>query len=901
MALGVGTRLGAYEITGELGVGGMGEVYRATDTNLKRDVAIKVLPESFAADVDRLARFRREAEVLASLNHPNIAQIHGLERNERTTALVMELVEGPTLADRIAEGPIAPDDALGIAMQIADALEAAHEQGIVHRDLKPANIKLRPDGTVKVLDFGIAKALGPQRGTSDPHIPSLTTPAMTEAEVLLGTAAYMSPEQARGKPVDERADIWAFGCVLYEMLTGQPAFAGEDVPTTLARVLANEANMKSLPGAISADARKAIELCLQKDLNRRIADIRDVKLALQGMFETAPRSTAGEETVGRPPWRRALPVAAGVVIAALSTGLTMWSLTRTSTPGLERFDMTPDGGLTVFSAYSSVAVSPDGQSIVYAGIPPKLRLRRLDQLSPTTLADEGGNPFFSPDGAQIGFAAGGIDNAVLKRVSIQGGPAATITKLPRPLRGASWGPDGTIIYGTRDPDSGLWRVRATGGEPEMLTKPDPKSGVVYHWWPEILPDGKAVLFTMVGASEQDSKIAVLSLATGKQRVLLRGGVSPHYSPTGHLLFGRAGSLFAVRFDASRSQIQGEPVPVQQGILTKKIYATEASLASNGTLLYLNRPHTTAPERRLVWVDTEGHETPVSIPPHAYNQVVLSPDGTHAALGIAGDKAVWFADLKRGRLDRLPADLGDKEPSVLFFSAEGRRVASSAIRGGRQAIVWQAIDGTGAAEPLVTFDDASVNAVIAGTLSPDGKRFVPTVSRASYDLGIVSVGDPKSYEDFLATPSQELGAAISPDGHWIAYCSYQMGTFQVYVQRFPKGGGRNLVSTKGGLYPHWSADGSALTYVRLDGLTPVGMVRVLVTGLGGRERSPTFGAPKELFPWKYFFAASGASHFDATTDGKRFLMIAGGVRSYEAGRLVLVQNWSEDLKRLLPTK
>ena len=907
MTLAAGMRLGAYEITGSLGAGGMGEVYRATDTRLEREVAIKVLPESVAADTHRIARFEQEAKTLAALNHPNIAHIHGLEQADGKTALVMELVDGPTLADRIAKGPLPPEEALGIAMQIADALEAAHGRGIVHRDLKPANIKLHSDGTVKVLDFGIAKALDTRTGLSGPQAPSLTTPAMTQAGVLLGTAAYMSPEQARGKAVDQRADIWAFGCVLYEMLTGQPAFGGEDVPTTLARVLANATELDSIPAMVSPDVRKAIELCLEKDPKKRLADIRDVRLAINGAFDTGSRATVGGGAARRPLWRRVLPVPAALVVGLGVAGLAVWAITRPGSPDLARFDMTPDGGVTVLTNARSAALAPDGKSIAYlvggdAVAGGNLVLRRLDQLSSTVLVtlDQAGGviqgPFFSPDGAQIAFMAGTAEQD-LKRVSAQGGPVSTITKLPGLLRGASWGADGTIVFATNAPSTGLWRVRATGGEPESLTTPDPKSGALNHAWPEFLPDERAVLFTIVGASEEDSKIAVVSLATGEQRVLLQGGSSPRYSSPGHLLFARGGTLFAVRFDPARLNVLGDPAPVQEGVLTKgALGAAEASLAANGSLLYLSGAASRA-ERHLVWVDATGRETPLSIPPRDYDQVVLSPDGTHAALGIAGDRAVWISDLTRGTLERLPADLGAQEPSILFFSADGQRIASSAVQDGRQAVVWQAIDGTGGAEPLVTFD-ASVGAIRTAALSPDGTSFVPSVLRSTLDLGIASVDDPKSYRDFLATPAQEFGAAIAPDGHWIAYSSNDTGTYQVYAQRFPEGGGRLAVSIGAGVWPRWSADGSALSYMRLDGAALAGVTRVPVNGLETAAGAPTFGRPVDLFPWKYFAVANGIRQFDMTADGSRFLMITDPLGA-QASRLVLVQNWSEELKRLVP--
>jgi len=599
---------------------------------------------------------------------------------------------------------------------------------------------------------------------------------------------------------------------------------------------------------------------------------------------------------------------AGVGLSAFATGLTVWAVMRPSIPGLERFDLTPDGGLTVTTSSSSAAISPDGESIAYLvggadGVGgTELRLRRLDRLGSTALvrADEGGitSPFFSPDGTQIGFRMS--SSSTLKRVSIEGGPAATITKLPDNLRGASWGSDGTIVFATRARGSGgLWRVRATGGEPERLSTPDSQSGTV-DWWPEILPGGRAVLFTMVGTSEENSNIAVLSLTTGERRVLLRGGSSPHYSRTGHLLFGRAGTLFAVRFDAARLETVGDPSPVQENVVTKaNLGATEASLASNGTLLYLSGPQTGA-ARRLVWVDAEGRETPVPTPPRAYDQVVLARDGTHAGLGLRGDKGVWITDLTRGTLERLPADLGDAEPAVLFFSADGQRIASSAIRDGRQAIVWQAIDGKGAADLLLTLDP-TVQAVLQGALSPDGTLFLPTIKRGNLDLGVAVVGDPKSYRDFVATPASEGSATISPDGRWLAYASNDTGHIQVYAQRFLESGGRVAVSVGGGSSPHWSADGRALSYSRENDDKIVAITRVPVLGLGAPEGSLKFGKPVDLFPWKYFFCGCRQQQFDVTADGERFLMITPDSQGGETTRLILVQNWTEELKRLVPAK
>jgi Tol biopolymer transport system component len=900
MALAAGTRLGSYEITGSLGAGGMGEVYRATDTTLEREVAIKVLPQSVASDESRIARFEQEAKTLAALNHPNIGQIYGLERSDGTTALVMELVEGPTLADRISAGPVPPDEAILIAQQIADALEAAHEQQIVHRDLKPANIKLKSDAVVKVLDFGIAKVLEPRAGISGPQAPSLTTPAMTQAGILLGTAAYMAPEQARGKDVDQRADIWAFGCVLYEMLTGQPAFLGEDVAITLARVLANDTDLKSMPDTISPAVRQTIKLCLEKDVRKRIADIRDVKLALKGSFETDSPAAVANARVARSFWRRAIPIAAAaLMLGVVAAGLAMWTVLRPDAPNVARFDVTPDD-LNVLLASPPMVVAPDGQSIAYAAGgdgagAASLRLRRLDQLDSTTLIDdpEGriASPFFSPDGAQVGFVT--LATSTLKRVSTLGGAAATIAKLPNTMTGASWGSDGTIVFGTRG--GGLWRVRAAGGEPERLTMPEG----VDHAWPEIVPGNQAVLFTISRSLEEASKIAVLSLTMGEQRVLLQDGSAPHYSPTGHLIFARAGTQFAVGFDAASLKILGEPVPVQEGVAATVSQVADTSFSASGTLVYRARGNVGASERRLLWVDASGHETPVPVPPRAYDQVILSPDGTHAALRQEGDDSIWISDLTRGTLERLPAS--GEQPTVLFFSADGQRIASSVIRDGRRTIVWQAIDGAGAAEVLVTFDE-SVARISSAALSPDGTQFAPAVGHEGVDLGVVTIGDPNSYRDFLRTPAQEFGASISPDGHWIAYSSNDTGQYQVYVQRYPEGGGRLAVSTDPAVWPHWSA-ANALIYEGIgDGEPQNGtMLRVSVAGLGAPAGSLTFGSPTKLFPFRYFIVTNGESQWDMTADGERFLMISPDAQTDETSRLILVQNWSEELKRLAPTK
>ena len=929
MSLSDGTRLGTYEITGKLGAGGMGEVYRATDTRLARDVAIKTLPASLADDKDRLARFEREARLLASLNHAHIAAVHSLDETDGTLYIVMELIEGESLEQRLKSGAIPLDDALQFGLQIASALEAAHEKGVVHRDLKPANIMITPAGVIKVLDFGLAKAFtGDGTQKSAVHSPALSV-AMTQQGLVLGTAGYMSPEQASGQATDQRADVWAFGVVMYEMLTGQPVFSGESVPHILADVLKTTPDWTRLP-SLHPRLELMLQRCLTKRPRDRYAGIADARVDIErALADPAGAEAKRGDGAVAPDASRLLkwPVAAAFVIGLIIAGGAVRYATRAEPSPIAQFDITPEADFAISLNSPSIAIAPDGQSMVWLEDPVtggigglRLLRRPFDQLVSTVLVELSPSvgaagiiglfsPFFSPDGTQVAYyeIAGGV--SVLKRVSIQGGATSTITELPGNLRGASWGDDGMIVFATADVSTaGLWRVRATGGEPEQLTTADPGA---MHWWPEVLPGSEAVLFTIItGTEEERSQIAALSLGTGEQHVLMTGGSTPRYALTGHLLYGRDGTLFAVPFDARAQEVRGAAIPVRERVATKGAEgATEAVISANGTLLYVDGERADTTSRSLLWVDSDGRETPLPTLPRLYDQVVLSPNERQAAVRVENDPSVWIADLERGTLQRLAEGETPLETFVLFFSQDGRRIAySSRYEVGRTEIVWRAIDGSGDREVLATFGVGTpLSNVRAAALTPDGSQMLVTGVSASnnpalalgFDVGVADIGAPESYRALISSPSLEYGARASPDGRWIAFGSNESGTLEVYVERFPDGRGRQPVTISGGVLPHWSADGKYLIFFDAQGAQR--MMRLPVAGFDDASGSLSFGSPEELFPWRYYFQVDVRSQYDVTADGERFLVIGQTTGTVESGRMILVQNWSEELKRLVPAE
>ena len=592
MALTPGTRLGVYEVTAPIGEGGMGQVVRARDTRLNRDVALKVLPDSFARDADRLARFTREAQTLASLNHPNIAHIHGLEESNGVRALVMELVEGEDLSQRIARGAIPADEALPIAKQIAEALEAAHEQGIIHRDLKPANIKVRADGTVKVLDFGLAKAMEPAGATS-PNVsrgPTIASPAMmTGVGMILGTAAYMAPEQARGKTVDTRADIWAFGAVLFEMLTGQRAFPGEDITDTLAAVVKLDPKWDAMAADVPARVRQVLRMCLQKDPRQRAQAIGDVRLALEGAFETAAPQTAAPAVRPRPFWKRAIPVAAAAAVSGAMVGTAVWTLKPAPLQPVSHLAVPlPPGERLPIAQTSVLALAPDGSQVAFVSARDgrqQVYLRPFDRAESKAIPGTEGaeSLFFSPDGKWLGFAATGN----LMKVSMDGGVPLTICAAPFP-RGVSWGDNGTIVFAPQFGSSGLAQVSAAGGKPQPITSRDPASQEEAHRWPQLLPGGRLVLFTAWARNIDDAQVVVQRLDTRERRVVLRGGTYARYVPTGQLVYACAGTLMAVGFDLERLETTGDPTPVTQSVSLTTEGVAQFDISRTGSLVYVSR-------------------------------------------------------------------------------------------------------------------------------------------------------------------------------------------------------------------------------------------------------------------------------------------------------------------------
>ena len=893
MSLAPGTRLGVYSVTAQIGAGGMGEVYRATDTSLNRDVALKVLPDAFASDAERLARFQREAEVLASLNHPNIAAIHGLEEGDGTRALVLELVEGPTLADRIAQGPIPLEEAVAIARQIAEALEAAHEAGVVHRDLKPANVKVKEDGTVKVLDFGLAKALEGDFG--DPAESPTLTAAATQQGVIMGTAAYMSPEQAAGRPVDKRGDIWSFGVVLFEMLTGQRLFTGETVSHVLGAVLQVEPKWETLPTPTPQPLRRLLKHCLHKERKRRLRDIGEALTELDDALMVQPTDeiiTAVVAPFAKPAvWRAVLPwVAGSVVVGGVIVGLAVWGLTQPDAPRLARFPLGAAPSPTLLAGNApSLAVSPDGTRVVYVspgggGGGGPLYVRQIDQLEAVPLRGaEGVNPFFSPDGNTVAFR-GPLADDNLYRVSILGGPPVTLTEELNGIAGASWGPDDSIVLA---PGAGpLFRLPAAGGERQPLTELE--DGETAHRWPEFLPGGEAVLFTVVkGPGAENMEIWVLDLTSDQRTLLIPGGSNPHYAPSGHVVYGVDGTLRAVPFDLNGLEVTGDTIPVLEEVVTQDSGAAYFSIGRDGSLVYVRGEAggEDDAQRTLVWVDRDGREESLGMPPRAYDWPRVSPDGRRVVTdtGLNGDLFLYNRETGLDQQftfdaapDRWP--LWSKDGSVILFTSE---------RAGGGNLYMKPADGSGSPEPLTS---RPINQT-AWDLSADGANLVIAEfdPEVGWVIATLEIGDGSPPERLLQTEFPDGYPAVSPNRRWLLYRSEERGSFHIYVRPFPdvNSGGQWLITTDGN-QPRWGPDGDELFY-----RGPEGIMAVQVETGGDTFEH---GTPELLFPDRYYLSAT--MNWDVAADGK-FLMVQDGTTSGETRDIILVQNFDEELTRLFP--
>jgi len=797
MTIPAGTRLGAFEVSSLLGVGGMGEVYRARDTKLGREVALKLLPEFLARDEEKLARLEREAHLLASLNHPNIATLHGLEESEGLRFLVMELVPGETLAERLARGRLGLEEALSIMRQIGEALEAAHEKGIIHRDLKPANVKVTSDGKVKLLDFGLAKAIAEEKSPADlSQSPTLTREG-TEHGVILGTASYMSPEQARGQALDRKTDIWSFGCVLYEVLTGRKAFPGETVSDIIASILARDPDWEALPERTPLKIRDLLRRCLQREPHRRLRDIGDARIEIEeSLAEPSPAALKTRPT-------RVFPL---VLVATALVAIAVWGLLhfgRAAPRVVSRFDLNlpPEEALTHLND-PVVAWSPDGTRFVYVGgRPMKLYVRAIDQVESAGIPGTEGaiTAFFSPDGEWVGFYGLGR----LKKVHLASGSVITLCDVPEGW-GASWGDDDTILFeptGT----SGLSRVSASGGAPSVVTTPDPSQGEISHRWPEFLPGAKAVLFTIWAGSFETSRIAVLSLETGKHRVLVEGASFSRYSSTGHLVYAREGKLEAAPFDLDRLEVTGQPVPLSLEVRTLSPFGTaHFSLSRDGSLAYV--PASGPLEKTLLWVDRNGWIRPLTDTRRDYDNPRLSPDGKRLAVKILDERAhIWIYDLERDALTRLSGP----DAHMPIWTPDGERVTFVSATGPFE-FVWQAVDGSSTPEKLTS---ATASNSEPDSWSPDGKwlAFSDNHPKTSWDIWLLSLeGERKAYP-FLQTPAREAGGVFSPDGRWIAYDSDESGRREVYVQPFPGPGGKWQVSTEGGNQAVWARNGREIFY------------------------------------------------------------------------------------------
>ena len=855
-ALEAGSQIGSYVILAPIGAGGMGEVYRSRDTKLKREVAIKVLPAEFSRDPERLRRFRREAELLATLNHPHVAQIYGIEEIPSTGSahadeafcLVLELVEGETLADRLAHGAIPVDESLEIARQIAEALEAAHSQGIVHRDLKPANIKITPDGHVKVLDFGLAKPIGPDASdvgiSQSPTLASATIPG-----VILGTAAYMSPEQAKARAADARSDIWAFGCVLYEMLVGTPAFAGDTVVEILGAILKSEPDWLALPLETPPAVLSLLKRCLQKDRNRRMRDVADARFQIEEAMTSAPASLAASAVPPRRSRERLAWIAVTLALAGVAAlGVGYPRNAPTVAPEMRLQIVTPPG-----ADVSGFAISPDGRTLVFqAAVDGKsqLWLRPLDSEAARPLAgtDGGAFPFWSPDNQSVAFFAGGQ----LKRIDVATGFVQNLAEAPLNTRGGSWNAAGTILF-TRSSTEPLFRVPASGGKAVAATEVTaPHLG---HRYPQFLPDGQHFLFFAFGPPDSQG-IYAGSLDSMKATRLLDAESAPIFAPPNYVLFARQGAVLAQQIDLDMLQTVGDPLPVARQVATPQgtVGSVALSAAPAGPIAY----RAEGGDRQMRWVDRAGRQIAVLGGPDSSEPtaVRLSPDGRRVAAYrmVNGNSDVWLFETARDVRQRLTTNPAREFDPI--WAPDGSRILFGSTRQGVVDLYERSV-GNAATETLVWESSESKNGL---DWSLDGKwiLFAVQSARTARDLWALPVAGERKPIAVASTAADEPFARFSPDSRWVAYQSNESGRNEIYIQRFPEPGGRTQISTDGGTFPKWQRDGKSLFY--LDSSNRVTSVALLPKG-----ESLEPGNPVPLF------TVSIGATYEPTPDGQRFLL------------------------------
>ncbi len=908
MALTSGTRLGAYEVLALIGAGGMGEVYRARDTKLNRDVALKVLPEAFALDADRLARFQREAQVLASLNHPNIAAVYGLEESSQAIAIVMELVEGPTLADKVKVGPVPIDEALPIARQIADALEAAHEKGVVHRDLKPANVKVTPEGQVKVLDFGLAKAF-----TADAADPNLTnSPTMslaaTRAGMILGTAAYMSPEQARGKTVDKRTDIWAFGCVLYEMLAGTRAFEGDEITDILAAVVRAEPNWGLLPAETPPAIRRLLRRCLEKDRKERVPDIAVARIEIKEALTTpaeitgsVPATSPKDAATASGRWLWSLAGVAAVFAIAAATFATLYLRTEPVVPPVVRFQVSPvKGSFIVAGNGPRMEISPDGTQLAFVaatndGTADQLWLRRMDatEISPLPGTEGAVNPFWSPDSRSIAFFTG----AQLKRIDLSGGPPRLVTTDPGGVEAAgvstgTWNRDGTIVFSSTG-IRGLHQVPSNGGTPAQVTTLDRSRSETGHYWPRFLPDGRHFLYWVNSTQPGNRGIMLGSLDSKDTRLIVASDFAAGFAPPNHLLFRRGSTLFAQTFNLESFQLEGEAVRVADPVGAATTLARPGfSTSDTGVLVvWPVASATAAGDTELAIYDRTGKKL-TSLGTSQYRGFDVSPDGTRVATHLheaSGGGDIWLLDLERGTRPRFTFDaLQDNSSPV--WSNDGSRIAFASLRAGMWGLYQKPADGTGQEELL--FESSTPKSPSA--YSPDGKSllFENVDPKTRNDLWLLPLEGDKKPVAYLRSPFFEGYGQISPNGRWVAYQSNESGQRnEIYVRSLSNLTGKWQVSIAGGTTPRWRHDGKELFF----GFNQ----RVFAVDVEAAGDGLRFGAPKVLFESAYRNPGHDTPSlpYAVSGDGQHFFIPTAPSISASADiPLTITLNWTSALRK-----